>query len=998
MNSHALVPLIATIAYIPLLVILLANRPWDRKQRFFFLFLIPVILWSLGDLFFRSDFLMQDKILIAEVVLCIMIWMLIQFHYFLSSYYQPQRIKIPLAYIFLVSAITLALLGYIPRGIEVTASGINVDYGIWIIVIGLLFLFNVGAKDIHSLLRRYKISPDSVERNQITYLFGTIAILAVFLLCSTTPRGGEYPVAHIGNLITAVILTYAVIAHHLLDVRVVFRRGVIWLSVCIVGAWAYVGLFFLAQRLIGFDINRSAIIAGGSIAILVAVFFYWLIGALGRRMEQSLVGERYDYRRRLFDFTHKIDAVSTLKEFGDKLVPLLSESVGCQRACLFLPQAKEGDFVARSSYPLREDNPMQGLKLRRDSPIVTWLRQKDKILTDRELATLPEFQSMWQEEKEQIQSANVEMFLPLINNGELVAVLAIGNKQHNKLYTVEDIDLMKSVAARVAAGMEKEYLHERIRERDEELTLVNRLTAIITSSMNIRDIFESFVKELKRVISVDYVTIALIEEDQLYIVALSSEVPSVRQAGERIPLDGTTTEWVSRERKTLYEAALMKQRRFWTAERYIQEGIRSIVHLPLIAKDEVIGSLIIASYQPDAYSKEEIRLLEHLASQIATPVKNSQLYLKAEQRSRVDDLTGLFNRRYFEEQIKDDIARCSRYGGMFSLLMLDLDNFKAYNDIYGHPSGDKLLNQIGRIIRDSIRSADRPFRYGGDEFIVVLPETKDEDACVVAERVRKQVVDAMEAKQAGVTCSIGLASYPSDGVLPDELVTAADTALYHAKETGGNHVYLASKILSEPVEKAGMNARYTGLSVVYALASAVDTRDPYIYGHSRKVNAYSVALAEALGLPPETVSRISTAALLHDVGKIGIPDELLNKDGELSDADWYQIKLHPRLGANIVGNVPNLVPCLGGILYHHERWDGNGYPEGLKGESIPLDARILAIADAFDAMTSARPYHHTFSREEALEELGRGAGTQFDPELAKVFINVVKAGLPLSVK
>ena len=509
MNSHALIPLIATIAYIPVLVILLANRPWDRKQRFAFLFLIPAILWSLTDTFFRSDFLLPDKLFLVKVVLCFAVWMGVQGHYSLRSFYSSQRLKIPFAYILLVSGIVLAALGYIPRSIDVTTGGIAIDYGNWLILITFV-LFTVIAKDIHLLSRKLKALADPLERNQIFYLLLGVAILLGFALSSFAPEGGKYPISHIGNLITAGILTYAVIAHHLLDVRVVFRRGLIWLSVCIVGAWAYVGLFFLAQRLIGFDINRSAIIAGSSIAILVAVFFYWLIGALGRRMEQSLVGERYGHRRQLFDFTHKIYDVSTLKEFGDKLVPLLSESVGCQRACLFLPQAKEGDFVARSSYPLREDNPMQGLKLRRDSPIVTWLRQKDKILTDRELATLPEFQSMWQEEKEQIQSANVEMFLPLINRGELVAVLAVGNKQHNKLYTVEDIDLMKSVATRVAAGMEKEYLHERIRERDEELTLVNRLTAIITSSMNIRDIFESFVKELKRVISVDYAAIALI--------------------------------------------------------------------------------------------------------------------------------------------------------------------------------------------------------------------------------------------------------------------------------------------------------------------------------------------------------------------------------------------------------------------------------------------------------------------------------------------------------
>ena len=996
MNSHALIPLIATIAYIPLLVILLANRPWDRKQRFAFLFLIPAILWSLTDTLFRSDFFMPDKLFLVNGVLCFAIWMGVQGHYSLRSFYSSQRLKIPFAYVLLVSCITLAALGYIPRGIDVTAGGIAVAYGNWFILV-VFALLTLIARDIHLLSRKLKAPADPLERNQIFYLLLGVAILLGFALSSFAPGGGEYPISHLGNLITAGILAYAVIAHHLLDVRVVFRRGLIWLSVCIVGVAAYVGLFFLAQRLIGFDINRSAIIAGSSIAILVAVFFYWLIGALGSRMEQSLVGKRYGHRRQLFDFTRKIYDVSTLEEFGNKLMPLLSKSVGCQRACLFLPQDGEGDFAARFNYPLREDNPMHGLKLKRDSPIITWLRQKGKTLTDRELATLPQFQSMWQDEKKQIQSANVEMFLPLINRGELVAILAIGNKQNNKLYTVEDIDLMKSVAARVASGLEQQYFHERILEQDEELTLVNRLTAIITSNMNIQDIFESFVKELKIVISVNYAAIALIEEGQLYNVALSGEIPSVRQAGERIPLEGTTTEWVSKVRKTLYEADLTEQRMFWTAEHYIKEGIRSLVHLPLIAKDKGIGSLIIASYQPDAYSKAEIRLLEHLASQIATPVKNSQLYLKAEQGSRTDELTGLFNRRYFEEQLEDDLARCSRYGGMFSLFMLDLDNFKAYNDIYGHPSGDKLLNQIGRIIRNSIRSADKAFRYGGDEFIVVLPETKDEDACVVAERTRERIVAVMEAKQAGVTCSIGLASYPSDGVLLDELVTAADTALYHAKETGGNRIYRASQILSEPVGKAGVNARHTGLGVVYALASAVDTRNPYIYGHSRKVNAYAVALAEALSLPPETVSRISTAALLHDVGKIGIPDELLNKTGALSDADWYQIKLHPRLGANIVGNVPSLVPCLGGILYHHERWDGNGYPEGLNGENIPLEARILAIADAFDAMTSARPYHHTFSREEALEELRRGAGTQFDPKLVEAFINIIQAGLPASV-
>jgi diguanylate cyclase (GGDEF)-like protein/putative nucleotidyltransferase with HDIG domain len=416
----------------------------------------------------------------------------------------------------------------------------------------------------------------------------------------------------------------------------------------------------------------------------------------------------------------------------------------------------------------------------------------------------------------------------------------------------------------------------------------------------------------------------------------------------------------------------------------------------LSVTDRTIGSLILASRKPNAYSRRQIQLLEKVALQIAAPVENAQLYARVEQKSRMDGLTGLFNRRHFEERLKDEISRHSRYGDVFSIFMLDLDNFKAYNDAYGHPAGDILLNQVGRIIESSIRNADQPFRYGGDEFVVILPQTAMDDAYVVAERVREHVAREMEKRAIPVNCSIGLASYPADGVVADELVDVADTALYHAKRTGGNRIFLSSKILSAPPdygEIRGIYARRNGLSSVYALVSAVEDRDPYAYGHSRKVSAYAEALAEAIGLSPEEVSKVSTAALLHDIGKIGIPDKVLNKKGRLNGEDWETIKAHPRLGANIVGNVPHLVSCVSSILHHHERWDGGGYPEGLKGEEIPIESRIIAIADSFEAMTSARSYRPALSHEEVVKELRQGAGTQFDPKLVEVFVGIIEAGL-----
>ncbi|NWF77364.1 MAG: diguanylate cyclase [Chloroflexi bacterium] len=1002
MNIQAVIPLIATIAYIPLFAILLSNRPWQRKHRLFLLFLMPAMLWSLSIVFFRSDFLMPYKLLLSKIGICVVVWMLVQFHYFICSFYQSERIKIPLAYIFPVATIVLAALGYVPRGIEVTTSSINVDYGPWIIAMLSLFLSTVGAKDIYSLTKKYRLSPNSVERNQIVYLLAAIGILVVFILGSIGPRGGRFPVSHIGNLVIACVLAYAIIAHHLLDIRVVFRQAFMYIilyggSVCMVLLF-----FWLAQRFIGFELDLASLATAMGLGIPAVLYFgYKMRDLWQRKMEKAFIGERSFYRRQLSQFITKIHDVPTLEQLGKEFISLLAQSLGCRRACLLLPEAEDGAFGTQFSYPPVEDNPMEELRLRQDSPVAAWLKREGTTLPTRNLDIFPEFQSVWQEEREEIQSAGVKMFVPLLNKGKLVAVLAISERRDGKLYAVEDIDLLESITAQVAASMEKEYFHERLREEDREVTLINRLTAIITSSMSIEMIFEAFAEELKKVVDIDWATIALIDGTELYFLALSSAIGSAWKTGERIPLEGTATEWVCRERQALYEPDLKRHHRFWTWESHLQLGIRSVIYLPLSVTDRTIGSLILAGRKPNAYSRRQIKLLEKVALQIAAPVENAKLYAGLEQKSRVDELTGLFNRRHFEERLKEEVSRHSRYGDVFSIFMLDLDNFKNYNDTYGHPAGDILLGQVGKIIKSSVRSVDQAFRYGGDEFVVILPQTARDDAYVVAERVREQIAEEMKKRALTVTCSIGLAGYPADGVVADELVDAADNALYRAKRTGGDRIYLSAKILSESLDDGrihGIYDRHSSVSAIYALVSAVEARDPYSYGHSRKVNTYAVALAEAIGLSPEEVSKVSTAALLHDIGKIGIPDEVLSKSGKLDEENWEAVKTHPRLGANIVNSIPNLAPCVSSILYHHERWDGSGYPEGLKGEEIPLEARILAIADSFEAMTSARLYRPALSIEQVVEELKKGAGVQFDPQLVEVFIGLIAAGLPERAK
>jgi diguanylate cyclase (GGDEF)-like protein len=1007
MSPQALIPLVATIAYIPLFVILLSSRPWHRQQKLFFLFLIPAMLWSLSSFIFRSDLWPQGelevKTLQVKIVVCLSIWMLVELRHFGASFYRSERARLPLTYLFLVATIILAALNHIPAEIGYTASGIVVDYGYWIMAITLTLLFTVGVKDIRALIRKYTVSDNPAERNQIIYILASIMVIVGFFFGVRAPGVvAEYPVTHIGNFVVACILTYAVVAYRLVDVRVIFRRAVI--NLVLYGAGLGIVLFaswLVFSRQIGQADVQAAfgplalIITAGVLFILFLA--YRVSGPWRARMEQALVGTRQAYRRRLTEFIGKIHDVDTMEQFASDFVPLVAQSLDCRRACLLLPGIDDEYLTARFGYPPMQDNPMCNLRLKRDSPVVAWLKGKRTILTETNLDISPEFRSIWQNEREELRAAGAKMFVPLINREELVGVLVVGERLDGKVYTVEDIDLLESVVMQVAASMEKEYLHEQLKEKEEEISLVNRLTTIITSSVSIQMIFDGFTQELQKVAEVDWATIAVLDENELYVMALSGSAGSAWQPQERIALEGTATEVVCRDRKTVYESDLRRSNRFWTGEHHLQQGVRSIIYLPLSVTDRDIGSLILGSRRANAYTPRQIRLLEKVASQIAAPIENAQLYDRAEQRARVDELTGLFNRRHFEERLKEEIARHSRYGEAFSVMILDLDNFKTYNDIYGHPSGDTLLGQIGRIIKTSIRDADQAFRYGGDEFAVILPHTAMEDARIVAERVREQMARKMQEKSIAVTCSIGVAGYPSDGAIPGELVTVADTALYYAKRTGANRVYLSSKILSESSQNEGTHARHNGLSAIYALASTVEARDPCTYGHSKKVNTYAVALAEAIGLTSDQIFRVSTAALLHDVGKIGVPDKVLNKTGKLTTEEWQAIRIHPKLGATIIGNVPDLVPCVNVVLHHHERWDGTGYPEGLAGEEIPIEARILAVADAFEAMTAVRPYRPALCHEKAIEELREGAGSQFDPDLVEAFIRIIQAGLPEKV-
>jgi diguanylate cyclase (GGDEF)-like protein len=369
--------------------------------------------------------------------------------------------------------------------------------------------------------------------------------------------------------------------------------------------------------------------------------------------------------------------------------------------------------------------------------------------------------------------------------------------------------------------------------------------------------------------------------------------------------------------------------------------------------------------------------------------------LNAMRLALTDPLTGLGNHRHFHERLQRELALAEESGGTVSVCLLDVDNFKQINDQWGHPAGDRVLSSVA----SRLRQGGEAFRLGGDEFAVLLTGLDDHQAVGIAESIVARIGEADLGVVDPITVSAGVASYPQHGRERDALIRLADGALYWAKEHGKNQVRLARTDvveLSEFRRVAGGADRLARFRAAGSLARAVDSRDAYTGSHSERVASLSAAIADQLGLPPDEVELVRLAGSLHDLGKLAIPEEILQKEASLSSAEWLVVQRHPQIGYRMLESL-GVDPIADWVLHHHERWDGSGYPDGLAGEEIPLGARIIFVADAYDAMTSSRLYRSPMPRETALAEVERCAGAQFDPDVVRAFLAVSGVLAPASV-
>jgi diguanylate cyclase (GGDEF)-like protein len=476
-------------------------------------------------------------------------------------------------------------------------------------------------------------------------------------------------------------------------------------------------------------------------------------------------------------------------------------------------------------------------------------------------------------------------------------------------------------------------------------------------------------------------------DENKYMLAASSISGS--EIGSTLDNDSAIVAWLERNDRPLRRSEMdfsPMLEAVTAEERNLLERIRADLLVPFRYAEKLSGILILSpKVSEEPYGADDIAALMVLARHASTAIENAHLYAQYQQMAVIDELTGLYNRRHFYDVLETEIARTTRYGGYFSLIMLDLDGFKEYNDKFGHINGDAVIRSLGQTLKLSLRKSDISFRYGGDEFAVVLAGTDSKRAKRVIERIRIKWLQHPKALypmlETPLGFSAGIAQFPENGATADGLVFIADTALYHAKSKGGYRTMLASDMESISPEIL----QTATLDQVYALAATVDAKDPYTYGHSRNVADIAQAIGKEIGLAGKELTDLYAVSLLHDIGKLGVPDAILTKPGKLTEEEWEIIKRHSAEGERIVSYVKDLSPLVHMIRHHHEWYDGSGYPDGLKGGAIPLGARIISVADAYDTMTGKRPYKGPISHEEAAEELRRCSGTQFDPELVDAF-------------
>lgn len=431
-------------------------------------------------------------------------------------------------------------------------------------------------------------------------------------------------------------------------------------------------------------------------------------------------------------------------------------------------------------------------------------------------------------------------------------------------------------------------------------------------------------------------------------------------------------------------SCLTPRKRGWLTEQHIT------AFYTIKYNHSIVGFLFIANQDDREYSASEIKYLEKICHYSAYSLRNANLYQNAYRASITDDLTSLYNRKSAFESIDN---ACMEHKPK-SLIIFDIDDFKLYNELYGAREGDNLIHHCAQVILQEISHKDIAFRFGADELMILKDGDDINAATELTQRIVNRITSGGPADTVwDVTVTCGISTFPTISRDSTSFLHNAEQAVYYGKLEGKGHIIVYRDGMENRSNNPDIRAAYERVApTIYALTAAIDAKDSYTFIHSMNVSKYAVILAESLGMNDTDIEIVRDAGLLHDIGKISIPERILQKTSRLTDEEYDIMKTHVENSTKMIRYLPDMDYVLPAVVGHHERYDGTGYPRGLAGEAIPYMARILTIADCFDAMTARRPYKQPLSISYAINELEKNSGTQFDPALVSKFIMLIYNG------
>jgi diguanylate cyclase (GGDEF)-like protein/putative nucleotidyltransferase with HDIG domain len=632
--------------------------------------------------------------------------------------------------------------------------------------------------------------------------------------------------------------------------------------------------------------------------------------------------------------------------------------------------------------------------------------------------------------------------VPLVAYDHAIGAMGVYS-DHERVFDEGHLELLRVLASEASIAIENARLFNEERTKARHLSLLNTISRNAIATLNPDEMLAKITEQLEGGLTYDHIGIGVLDYATREIVVQAEAGKRRGTLGKRIPLGAGLIGHVARNgHMAAYRAASPAD----NALKPLLPDSAAAIALPVFYAEQLHGILYIESSEPADFSEEEVLLLRTLADLIAGALHNALSFQKAQEQAITDGLTGVKTHRFFMEALSAEWKRSTRAGRAFALVLMDLDRFKFVNDFYGHLEGDLVLQRVGHILETNCRRSDVVARYGGDEFVILMPETNMEHARQLASKLRGWVSADPLLREKNISASFGIACYPLHGSSPQELIQVADASMYLSKHQGGNAVSTADHFdpneakkwkrdvleaylgvtlkrlfatgpeafeeiyqrLTQFTESLAATEANNGkppvspahgpqalpqavLDTVTSLAFAIDAKDHYTQGHSQKVSAYAALIAEAMEMSDAEVEEIRLGAVLHDIGKVGIPENILNKSGPLNPDEWETMKSHVKFGAKILDPLKPLARIREMVLHHHEFFDGSGYPDALVGEQIPLGSRIIAIADAYDTITSDRTYKKARHATDALSELARCANAQFDAEIVEIFVRTMRA-------